>query len=251
MTLETNFNALIERILTNGSTYLISNKQLIQSVDLTLLDENASPESINQIVHQASTIDIAALCVYMKHLHYFNQGSGYNVATVINFPQGSNEVSQCINDIKQAAHLGANEIDYVLPYPLYLGGSKQSALNQCSLVAEQCKTHNLTLKIIIETGAFPDMTSIYQVSAELIKIGCDFLKTSTGKIQQGASLSAAFAILSAIKDSGQNCGLKVSGQVKTEQQARNYAILSESIIGKNISKDWFRIGASGLLNELI
>ena len=78
-----------------------------------------------------------------------------------------------------------------------------------------------------------------------------FLKTCTGKIPQGASLSALFTMLSAIKDSGKTCGIKVSGGVKTPRQAFNYAKLAELMMAKKIDKSWFRIGASSLLNELL
>ena len=93
--------------------------------------------------------------------------------------------------------------------------------------------------------------SIYQVSRELLAIGCDFLKTSTGKISQGASLSAVFAILSAIKDARTHCGVKISGGVKASQQALKYAWLAELVMEEKINKDLFRIGASSLLEELV
>ena len=95
------------------------------------------------------------------------------------------------------------------------------------------------------------MRTIYQLCIELLTSQCDFLKTSTGKIPQGASLPAVFAILSAIKDSGKTCGIKISGGIKNPQQARNFAYLAELIMQKKISKDWFRIGASNLLGELL
>ena len=251
MTLETNFNNVIELLISNNFSCSITSNQLIESIDLTLLDENASQEALTKLIHLAQTNDVAAVCVFAKHLYHFNTQTRFNLATVINFPQGISDIAPCIEEIKQAVILGAKEIDYVLPYQMYLTDNKQEALNQCSAIVQYCQENGLTLKIILETGAFPDMQSIYDLSTELLSFGCDFLKTSTGKIKQGASLSAAFAILSAIKDSGKKCGVKISGGVKTPQQARNYACFAELIMEKNISKEWFRIGASSLLEELL
>ena len=95
------------------------------------------------------------------------------------------------------------------------------------------------------------MQTIYQVSKDLIATGCDFLKTSTGKLPQGASLDAVFAMLSAIKDSGRQCGIKVSGGVKTPQQALCFAQLAEIVCGIKINRNWFRLGSSSILGELL
>lgn len=251
MSLETHFNSVFEILISSNPSSNITPDQLIQSIDLTLLDEDPSLEALTKLSDLAQANEVAAVCVFAKNLHYFNLQPRFNLATVVNFPQGNDKVSVCLNDITHAVSLGANEIDYVLPYQMYLRDNKQEALNQCNAVAEACKKQGVTLKIILETGVFPDIQSIYQVSTDLLSIGCDFLKTSTGTIAQGASLSAVFAILSAIKDSGKECGVKVSGGVKTSQQARNYACLAELIMGKKISTDWFRIGASRLLEELL
>jgi deoxyribose-phosphate aldolase len=131
-----------------------------------------------------------------------------------------------------------------------LDGGKDDALTQCKAVIDLCKQEKRTLKIILETGAFSELQSIYEVSNQLIELGSIFLKTSTGKTPQGASLPAVFTILTAIKDSKAQCGIKISGGVKTPTQAINYAKLAELVLAKPIDKSWFRIGASSLLAEL-
>ncbi len=91
------------------------------------------------------------------------------------------------------------------------------------------------------------------LSSEIIALGGRFLKTSTGKTPQGATLAAVFAIVSAVMDStyASSCGIKVSGGIKTPLQAQQYAQLAELLMGKAIHKDWFRIGASTLLEKLL
>ncbi|WP_392537075.1 deoxyribose-phosphate aldolase [Legionella sp. 227] len=251
MTLETHFNEVIHVLLGSYPHRRITAKQLIHTLDLTLLDEQATDDSLSQLKQNANLNHVAALCIYSQHLEQCSSQNTIPLATVINFPHGKDELDFSIASIEQAVQLGATEIDYVFPYHLYLQGQKHKALAQCHAVSNSCKQHNLVLKIILETGAFPDMQSIYNASKELIASGCDFLKTSTGKIPLGASLSAVFAILSAIRDAKADCGVKVSGGVKKTQDAYNYATLSELIIDKPINKSWFRIGASSLLDELL
>ena len=83
-----------------------------------------------------------------------------------------------------------------------------------------------------------------------LSLDCIFLKTSTGTTNQGATLPTLFTLLTAIKESKKLCGLKVSGGIKTAQQAFDFAQLAQLVLDKKIHKEWFRIGASTLLNKL-
>ncbi|WP_058535262.1 deoxyribose-phosphate aldolase [Legionella saoudiensis] len=250
MILESSLNEVIELLLSAQGQPVISAECLIRTLDLTLLDEQASVDSLAQLKRNACTSQVAAVCVYSKHLSLFPQLGTIELATVVNFPEGNQELNSVLESIYRAIELNATEIDYVLPYQSYLEGRKDKALTQCQAVIDLCRKENRTLKIILETGAFSELQRIYEVSHQLIDLGCNFLKTSTGKIPQGASLPAVFTVLTAIKDSNSHCGIKISGGVKTPIQAINYAKLAELIIRKPIDKSWFRIGASSLLTEL-
>ncbi|HAT8178491.1 TPA: deoxyribose-phosphate aldolase [Legionella pneumophila] len=253
MSLDKHFNDVLDKLLSNQDIISVSNTQLIHCIDLTLLEADASPDALYQLQKQACQNDVAAICVLPKHLHAFEHHSKIKLATVINFPLGNDDLLVSLAEIDNAIQLGANEIDYVLPYQYYLRGNKQKALNHCDVIIQTCKKYQLTLKIILETGAFPDMESIYQLSSEVIALGGQFLKTSTGKISQGATLASVFAIACAVMDSSyaSSCGIKVSGGIKTPLQAQQYAQLTELLMGKAIHKDWFRIGASTLLEKLL
>lgn len=252
MSLETQLNHVLDCLLNTNLEQNISKMQLIQSMDLTLLDKQATPQALDWVVEQANVHQVAAICVYMQHLHRFKPAPSHlNLATVLNFPQGTLEITRCIDELNQARILGANEIDYVFPYQSYLAGNRRVTLAHCAAVAAACQKLDLKFKVILETGAFLTMSSIYEVSQEVLSFGCDFLKTSTGKINEGATLSAVFAMLSAIKDSGSGCGIKVSGGIKTIKNALNYAHLAELMNGKKINPSWFRIGASSLLKEIL
>lgn len=246
MSLDVQFTEILEQLLAPKC----SSAQLIHCIDLTLLDDKATSKALSSVYTKALKNNVAAVCVHAQHLIKFNQINSPFLATVINFPHGNTLANTNLLDLGEAQQLGANEIDFVFPYTSYLQGNEQQVFTECQAISDYCKNNHLTLKIILETGAFPNTDSIYQVSKKLIAIGCDFLKTSTGKIAQGASLPAAFAILSAIKDMNVNCGIKVSGGIKTPIQAKQYAALAELMLKKPIDKSWFRIGASSLLDAL-
>lgn len=255
MNLINSLQIVLEQLLLKQSGS-IANDELVSCIDLTLLNKSACAESIIALNDKAIIKQVAAICIFSEQLpliHGSNDRPLNNqplLATVINFPQGNDDIQRSLSDIDQAMERGAQEIDYVFPYEEYLSGRIDKALECCASVAQYCQERQLSLKIIIESGVFSNMDTLYQAARSLIDMGIDFLKTSTGTIEQGASLSAAFTLLSAIKDAQTECGIKISGGVKTPDAARNYAYLAELMLNKPINKKWFRIGASSLLEQL-
>jgi deoxyribose-phosphate aldolase len=229
----------------------ITYDSLIHCMDLTLLSEHPSSESLTHLNEQANQNQVAAICVAPNDLPHFKVNQGIHLATVVNFPHGKDDVHLVLSAINQAVRYGAQEIDYVVPYSSYILGQKKQAIDHAGEIAAFCQEHGLILKIILETGAFSDHSVLYELCSELLRFKVGFLKTSTGKIPQGASVEAAVTLLSAIKDSGVDCGIKISGGVKTPQQAQTYAYWAERILDKKINNNWFRIGASSLLDELL
>lgn len=251
MSLESTLNAWIPKVFNENQLNTISTPDLIRCLDLTLLSLAATSDDLLTLRQAAVEHKVAAICVYPHQLNYFKSITPVKLATVVNFPEGNQSLDICLQQIHEAMTYHVNEIDYVIDYTSYLTGKKQQALDQCAQISQFCKEKQLTLKVILETGAFSNMQTIYELSCELMLLGCDFLKTSTGKIAQGASFSAVFAMLSAIRDSKTYCGIKISGGVKLPNNARQYSLLAETLLDKKINPEWFRIGASSLLNELL
>lgn len=230
----------------------MSAKDIIPLIDLTRLDTQATAQEIKALALKAEENHVAAICVLPEHLAHIPSDLHIKRATVINFPTGNQPQQQVIASLEQTIlSQQVDEIDYVFSYEAYLAGDKDKAFDNYREVYALCKQHPLTVKVILETGALPSHKVIYEVSNELIHIGCDFLKTSTGKIAQGASLPAAFAILSAIVDSHSLCGIKISGGVKTKEQALSYMKLAATMLKKKVDNTWFRLGASSLLDDLL
>ncbi len=216
-------------------------------VDLTLLDKAATNEQILETFSNAQNNNVAAICLYADAFGIIPNTTKLKKATVVNFPSGEIETKQVIDEINQAVNTyQVDEIDYVFPYQTYLANEQNKALDSYCAIIETCQEYNKTLKVIIESGAFVSSDSVYELSSKLANLGCDFIKTSTGKIPNGASLEAAFAILNAIKDTNNNCGIKISGGIRTFQQAKTYIQLAENVLAKAATPEWFRIGTSKL-----
>lgn len=224
---------------------------VISVIDLTLLEKNASEMALQNLQSKINIYPVAAVCVYPKHLKMLQIPLTIKKTSVVNFPEGrqsSLSVCQDIDDLIQNDDI--DEIDYVFPQG-YDPNEEPAALKHCKTAYQQCAQHQITFKVILETGSFASADKIYSLSQQLIDQGCDFLKTSTGTTPLGATPLAVFAILRAIQDSGNiQCGLKVSGGIKLPQQAGFYIALAEHCLHRKINKDWFRIGASSLLDKL-
>lgn len=241
LSLETRFETVIGQI----NSHILSSIHVYPLLDLTRLDEAAVATEIASLAAKAQQDHVAAICVYPQHLTWIPPLHAIQRATVVNFPGGDGEHEHILRDIEQAiTEQQADEIDYVFAYSTYLAGQQSHALGWCREAYELCQKQGRLFKVILETGALPSLEMMYQLSCKVIENGCDMLKTSTGKIKTGASLPAAFALLTAIQDSQKACGIKISGGVKTLAQASQYIHLAEHMLEQSVAKDWFRIGTS-------
>ncbi len=235
-------------------------QQIIALIDLTSLNDNDDAQTIATLCEKAQTPlgPVAAVCIYPQFIAQAKDilaEQGIRIATVVNFPHGTDSLETSISNIQTAIDAGADEIDIVMPYLDYKNGHKETVCQYIQACKETCGKHTL-LKVILETSEFNETTSlIYQASIDMLISGADFIKTSTGKTKTGASFDASADMLQAIKgyriDHKRQVGFKASGGIRTLQDALIFLDLAERILGT----DWptpatFRFGASSLLDNL-
>lgn len=235
-------------------------EKIFSLIDLTSLNEDDTTETIAAICEKAiyKNQHVAAICVYpqfVKQVAAFCAGTPIKVVTVANFPFAKEKLEDVKFSIAESIANGAQEIDVVFPYHDYLEGKKFKTHEFICDCKEVCGK-NITLKVILETGMLKDLQMVTEISRSVLLAGADFLKTSTGKIKQGTTLQAASALLFVIKELSpvlkRSIGLKVSGGVRTIEQAAEYIELANQIMGKNwVNPDHFRIGASQLADVVI
>lgn len=235
---------------------------IVALIDLTSLNDDDTPEHIAQFVTKAknSAGSVAAVCIYPHLIKAARKGledagiSGVNIATVVNFPDAQDSPADVVKQTKQAISDGAQEIDVVLPYHALLDGNEHEAHQLLAAVCKETHSHGLLVKVILETGALESKENIIRASEIAIDAGADFLKTSTGKIDVGATLEAADAMLETIsaKKAADKVGIKISGGVRSEKDAQDYLELIESRMGDQwVNAKHVRIGASSLLDQLL
>lgn len=228
--------------------------EIIALIDHTRLEEEDSENAVTAFCQKAITAEAhcAAVCVYPRYISAAKnllRNTPVRVASVANFPEGNTSFRACLAEMEFAFETGVDEIDIVMPYKELLRGNEffiTEFIKACRRYSE-----NHPVKIIIESGAL-SLDLVKKASQIIIDAEIDFIKTSTGKIPQGASPEAVTAILEMIKKNKTKTGLKISGGVRTVEDAKKYIAIVEKIMGNTwISPNTLRLGSSKLLQEIL
>ncbi|MGF1659802.1 MAG: deoxyribose-phosphate aldolase [Rubrimonas sp.] len=229
-------------------------RRALECLDLTDLGEFTDAEDVEALCARAlaSPVKPASVCVWPKHVATAAEaltGSGIKVATVINFPAGGEHLNYVLSETEQAGWDGAAEIDLVMPYRAFAEGRAVAAERIVRGVRGAAKARKM--KVILESGLLHEPELIRRAADFAVSCGADFLKTSTGKVEIGATPEAVAQMLAAIQATTREVGLKVSGGVRTLADARLYMEMAIEAKGADwIAPATFRIGASSLLAEL-
>jgi deoxyribose-phosphate aldolase len=238
----------------------------VSMMDLTTLEGADTPGKVEALCSKARRPDpadpeippVAAVCVYASLAAVAKRalaGSAVKVASVATaFPSGQASMAVRLADVADAVDAGADEVDMVINRGAFLAGRYREVFEEVLMVKEACGAARL--KVILETGELGTYDHVRRASMLAMAAGADFIKTSTGKIQPAATLPVTLVMLEAIRDfhdrTGRMVGMKPAGGVRTAKQAVQYLVLvNETVGGAWLSPDWFRIGASSLLNDCL
>jgi deoxyribose-phosphate aldolase len=240
--------------------------KLMSLIDLTTLEGADTDDKVAHMCNKGRSIqqlelglpNVAAVCVYptlVATARKALQGSDLKVAAVAGaFPAGQSPIHIKVQEVKFTVDEGADEIDMVISRGKFLQGEYNLVFDEIAAIKEACgKAH---LKVILETGELQSATLIRRASEIAMKAGGDFIKTSTGKIQNVASELSVLVMLDAIKEhfgkTGKMVGIKPAGGITDADVALKYYILTAKVLGNEwLNKDWLRLGASRLVDSLI
>lgn len=237
-------------------------KKISNLIDLTTLEGKDTVQKVQTFSQKAKSIEleydgipnVAAVCIYpslVKTAKNELQNTSLKVASVAGgFPSGQIPLNLKIAEVNYALEQGADEIDMVISRGTFLAGDYETVFQEIQAIKKVCGAK--TLKVILETGELESLENIRLASDIVIYAGADFIKTSTGKIPQGASLEAIWVMLQAIKESGKIIGIKPSGGISTVETALAYYYLVQHELGdKWLTNDLFRFGASSLAGNVL
>jgi deoxyribose-phosphate aldolase len=256
----TNLHFFLDRLAEVAVETAVPASDLIACTDLTSLNGEDTSQTILALCQKAATHQVAAVCVYPAFVRLCHEyltdrqlETACQVATVVNFPSGTSPLNEVLRAIDQSLAHGASEIDVVVPYQQFLKDHDGTKIKTFVKACKQLCGTEIRLKTILESGVITDTNLLEQLSLAALEGGSDFLKTSTGKIPEGASLEAAAVMLGALKAFGDPArGFKASGGIRTYQQATIYWVLAQYLMGIDwLNSGHFRFGASSLLDDLL
>ncbi|HZN70589.1 MAG TPA: deoxyribose-phosphate aldolase [Micromonosporaceae bacterium] len=238
----------------------------VRMVDLTTLEGADTPGKVRALCAKARRPDpadatcpaVAAVCVYPSMVPVAVgelKGSGVHVASVATaFPSGQAPLAVKLEDTGAAVEAGADEIDMVINRGAFLAGRYLEVYEEIVAVKEACGSAHL--KVILETGELSTYDNVRRASWLGMLAGGDFIKTSTGKVQPAATLPVTLVMLEAVRDfrdrTGRQVGVKPAGGIRTSKDAIRYLVLVNETAGDDwLDPDWFRFGASTMLNDLL
>ncbi len=219
---------------------------IAQYVDHTLLKPTATWEDIEKLCREAMEYGFAAVCIpplYVKKVKEFLGDSSVKVATVIGFPFGYSAIEAKVAEIVLAIVDGADELDMVINISAIKNNDWAYIANEINTVMPIIKSKQKVIKVIIESGVLTE--------EEIIKCcdiygaaGVDYVKTSTGFADKGASINAVKVIRAHLSNA---VNIKASGGIKSFSFAKelinaganrlgcssSVQIVNESLINKS------------------
>jgi deoxyribose-phosphate aldolase len=243
----------------------------ITCIDLTTLSGDDTEGKVQRLCAKAKSpvradllealrvtdITVGAVCVYptmVGHAVRALNGTNIPVASVATgFPTGLMPMTQRLEEIRYAVDQGAAEIDMVISRELVLTGRWDELFDEVAACKDACgRAH---LKVILATGELATLRNVARASMVAQFAGADFIKTSTGKETENATLPVTLTMVRCIRryyeSSGRKVGFKPAGGIRAAKDALVWQVLMKEELGRDwLEPNLFRFGASGLLTDI-
>ena len=240
--------------------------KIFSCIDLTTLNTTDSQNSVNGFVQRVNDFDneypqypnVAAVCVFSNFAGLVKSAlevTGVKIAVVAGgFPSGQTFTEIKVADTALAVAEGADEVDVVMNLGMLRDGHYEELCDELIEVKHAAKDAHM--KVIIESGALKEPSQIRDASILAMYSDADFIKTSTGKVYEGASPEAAYVMCRSIKEyyekTGRKVGFKAAGGVRSAEDALFYYAIVKEVLGEEwLNNTLFRIGASSLANSML
>jgi deoxyribose-phosphate aldolase len=243
----------------------------ITCIDLTTLSGDDTEGKVQRLCAKAKSpvradllealgvtdITVGAVCVYptmVGNAVRALNGTNIPVASVATgFPSGLMPMTQRLEEIRYAVDQGAAEIDMVITRELVLTGRWDELFDEVAACKDACgRAH---LKVILATGELATLRNVARASMVAQLAGADFIKTSTGKETENATLPVTLTMVRCIRryyeSSGRKVGFKPAGGIRAAKDALAWQVLMKEELGRDwLEPNLFRFGASGLLTDI-
>lgn len=213
-------------------------------IDHTILKQTTTVSQVEKLCREALEYRFAAVCIpplYVKKAKELLATDEIKTATVIGFPLGYCAIEAKIAEIVLAIVDGADELDMVANISAIKNGDWTFIANEINTVMPIVKNKNKVIKVIIESGVLTD-DEIIKCCDIYGAAGVDYVKTSTGFAEKGASIHAVRLIRKHLADSVK---IKASGGIRSYSFAKELINAGANRIGCSSSIEIVKEGMEG------
>lgn len=202
-------------------------KDILKSVDHTLLAQTATWGDIRRILDDAMKYGTASACIpaaYVKQAAEYVEGR-LPICTVIGFPNGYSTTAVKVFEAKDAVANGAQEIDMVINIGYLKDKRYREVEDEIRQVHEACG--GKILKVIIETCLLTEEEKM-KICEIVTEAGAEYIKTSTGFSTAGATFADVKLMRAHI---GKEVKVKAAGGIASFDDAEEFIRLGADRLG--------------------
>ncbi len=205
-------------------------ENIASCIDHTFLKPGTLLSDVENLCNEALKFHFLAVCIpplFVRRAKEFLHKSEIKVATVIGFPFGYSAIEAKVAEIILAIIDGADELDVVVNISAIKNNDWQFLANEINIIIPLIKNKNKIVKIIIESGILtnPEITRRCDLYGAA---GIDFIKTSTGYAEKGATVETVKFIRAHLAD---GIKIKASGGIKTYAFAKELIAAGATRLG--------------------
>jgi len=204
----------------------MTNEEIFNKIDHTLLKMTSTWEEIKTLCDEALLYKTASVCIppsYVTPVH--NAYKNLNICTVIGFPLGYSITASKVLETERAVLSGASEIDMVINVADVKNKNYDYVLEEIKLIKKAC--NDKILKVIIETCFLTEEEKV-RMCKIVTEAGAEYIKTSTGFGTAGATIADVELFK---KNIGSKVKIKAAGGVKTREDLEAFIKAGASRIG--------------------
>lgn len=183
-------------------------------IEHTLLKPDATRNQLLEFCHEAVRygfhlvmVNPANVALAAAQVH----GTEVRVGTVIGFPLGANLTITKIFEAENALRQGAHELDIVMNIGALKSGDRLLVKTEMRSLTELAHRYGALLKLILENALLTQEEKIL-ACALAAEAGVDFVKTSSGLAESGATASDVALMRGVV---GLKIGVKAAGGIRT------------------------------------
>lgn len=208
--------------------------KLNRYIDHTVLKPTTTLEDVKKLCMEAVEYDFAAVCIpppFVKLAKTFVGNTNTKVATVIGFPFGYSAIEAKVAESVLSIIDEADELDMVANILAIRNGDWGYVEKEIGTIMPLIRNKQKVIKVIIESGILLE-EEIIKCCELYAKYGVDFVKTSTGYAEKGASVEAVALMR---KHLPANIQIKASGGIRTFAFAQELITAGATRIGASAS----------------